>query len=114
MHNIGDTGNLNTSSWKRNNMKNTESNTVERIDHKLHLDGVTIHCKPQFKVYRSPTRKFYCKDDKGRVIAEFVGMAKLTGYVCKETGKKPTYVKQRVYKALNKKVEFLGYYWSDK
>jgi hypothetical protein len=78
------------------------------------VDGVKIYREPSFVIHRNARRKFFCRDQEGKLVAEFVGMSNLTDYVCKKTGKSATYVKQRVYKRLNKKIEFLGYYWTDK
>jgi len=94
-------------------MKNTES-TVISNDPDLYIDGVRVYAEPTFVTTRNTTRIFYCKDDKGHLIAEFLGMNKLTNYVCKKAKRSASYVKQRVYRYLNKKVKFLGYYWSDK
>ncbi len=95
-------------------MKNTDSTTVVSDDTKFYVDGVRIYNEPSFVTYRSPTRKFFCKDKDGKLIAAFIGMSKLTAYVCKKTGKSASYVKRCVYLNLNKKTEFLGYHWSDK
>ena len=76
--------------------------------------GVRIYHQPSFLVQRSPTRRFFCRDSTGRIVAEFVGMNRLTEYVAEQTGKSKNYIKQKVYKTLNKNINFLGYHWTDK
>lgn len=99
---------------ERNNMKNTDSTTTTAGTDKVLVDGIKIYSEPKFVTYRSVAKKFYCKDKNGKTIAEFEGMHNLTDYVSKKTGKSRNYIRQYVYKHLNKKVEYLGYYWTDK
>lgn len=94
-------------------MKNTDS-TLITGDSKVQVDGVKIYSEPKFVTFRSASKKFYCKDADGKLVAEFEGMMNLMNYVAKKTGKSPKYIRQYVYKHLNKKAPCFGYYWTDK
>ena len=95
-------------------MKNTDSTTTLTGDAKVQVDGVKVYSEPKFVTYRSALKTFYCKDTNGKIIAEFQGMLSLMTYVSKKTGKSPKYIRQYVYKYLNKKEPYFGYYWTDK
>jgi len=92
----------------------TGSTDKRRTQAEVTTAGIRVYHQPNFLVQRDTNRKFFCKDQAGRLIAEFVGMGNLTEYVSAQSGKSKNYIKQQVYKNLNKNVEFLGYRWSDK
>jgi|GEM_PF-1161632 hypothetical protein len=95
---------------KANSDSHRRSSTVSSVS----TSGVRIYHKPSFVVQRDANRRLFCKDSSGRLVAEFAGMTKLTEYVAAQTGKSKNYIKQQVYKSLNKNTEFLGYHWSDR
>jgi len=95
-------------------MKNTLSVPPIKANIPSSIDGVTIYEKPSFVVQRKMNREIVCKDKGGKVIAEFNSMPSLAAYVSQNSGKSLNYVRQGVYKVLNKKEAFLGYFWTDK
>jgi hypothetical protein len=77
-------------------------------------DGMYIVGKPDFTVdSRKRHRRISCKDAEGNLVALFDTVEVAANYVASKVGFSMEYVRNKIYKGINKKDVLFGYVWED-